>query len=183
MNLLEGQLLTEVAPRPEDDIQIFFYKGTDGVDSTVVDAPPRPIELGDELKVISTPIQNKRLVTQFPQSDSVRTNTYRGPGITTEFKPVEVIRQKDDLIIDGELVSKSRTLLESRITPTAKIISDFSTTDTQFFIDSPGPFFNYENESEPVFNIRIISESTNQISAAINSNSIYGRNDYKSNNY
>ena len=28
----------KVAPRPEDDIQIFFYKGTDGVDSSIVKA-------------------------------------------------------------------------------------------------------------------------------------------------
>ena len=157
----------KIAPRPEDDIHIFFYKGTDGVDSSIVEAPPKPIELGDELKVLSSPIQDNRLVAEFTQADTVRTNSYRGLGITDDFKPIEVTRQKDDLIIDGEIISKTRELLESQITPTAKIIYDFSTTDTQFFIDSPGPFFNYENEESPEISVRIISKSVNQTPAEI----------------
>ena len=149
MNLLGEQAsISKIAPRPEDDIHIFFYKGTDGVDSSVVEAPPKPIEIGDELTVLSDPIQDSRLVAEFTQADTVRTNSYRGLGITDEFKPVEVARQKDDLIIDGEIISKTRELLESQITPIAKIIYDFSVTDTQFFIDAPGPFFNYENEEK-----------------------------------
>ena len=157
----------KVAPRPEDDIHMFFYKGTDGEDSSVVIAPPKPIEIGDEIKIISNPNQDDRLVSEFTQSDTIRTNTYRGFGITDDFKPIEVKRQKDDLIIDGELVSKSRVLLEPRINPTAKIISDFSTTDSQFFIDTPGQLFNYEQESSPQYNIRINSEGSNPVSSAI----------------
>ena len=157
----------KVAPRPEDDIQIFFYKGTDGEDSVVVEAPPKPIELGDQVKIISKPNQDNRLISEFTQSDTVRTNAYRGLGITTEYEPIEVIRQKDDLIIDGELVSKSRELLEPRINPTAKIIYDFSNTDGQFFIDTPGEFFNYEDEESPTFGVRIISGQSNPVSSAI----------------
>ena len=159
----------KIAPRPEDDIHIFFYKGTDGVDSSIVEAPPKPIEIGDELTVLSDPIQDSRLVTEFTQADTVRTNSYRGLGITDEFKPVEVARQKDDLIIDGEIISKTRELLESQITPTAKIIFNYSNSDTQLFIDAPGPFFNYENEENPEISVRIVSESlyTNQTPAEI----------------
>ena len=72
----------KVAPRPEDDIHIFFYKGTDGDDSSVVIAPPRPIEIGDEIKIVSKPNQDDRLVSEFTQADTIRTNTYRGLGIT-----------------------------------------------------------------------------------------------------
>ena len=71
------------------------------------------------------------------------------------------------MIIDGELISKSRELLEPRINPTAKIIYDFGSTDGQFFIDTPGEFFNYENEASPSFDIRIISGQSNPVSAAI----------------
>ena len=133
----------KVAPRAEDDIQIFFHKGTDGVDSSIVKAPPSPIEAGDQVKVISKPIQDNRLVSEFADSDSVRTNTYRGLGITDDFKPIEVIRQKDDLLIDGEIVSKSRELLESKIIPTAKINYDFDSSDLQIFIDNSGLLFHY----------------------------------------
>tara|TARA_S200002703_G_scaffold104775_1_gene90905 strand:- start:1474 stop:3024 length:1551 start_codon:yes stop_codon:yes gene_type:complete len=159
----------KIAPRPEDDIHIFFYKGTDGVDSTIVDAPVRPIELGDELKVISEPPQDSRIITEFARADTVRTNTYRGSGITADFTPVEVTKQKHDLIVDGEIISKTRELIESQIIPTAKIISNYSNSDTQLFIDSPGPFFNYESEENPEISVRIVSESlyTNQTPAEI----------------
>ena len=156
----------KVAPRKEDDIQIFFYKGTDGEDSSIVEAPPAPIEKGDEIQILSDPNQDNRLVSEFNQSDTIRTNSYRGQGITDEFEPVEVIRQKDDRIIDGIVVSKSRILLEPRINPTAKIISDFTSTDTKFIIDSVGRFFDYESDSGSI-NVRITSESTNQTPAKI----------------
>ena len=159
----------KVAPEPEDDIQIFFYKGTDGEDSVIVNAPSRPFETGDEIKVISEPNQDNRLVSDFTQTNTVRTNTYRGLGITDEFKPIEIIKQKDDLIIDGKIVSKSRELLEPRINPTAKIIYDFNGTDGQFFIDTPGEFFNYENEGSPSFDIRIVSGESDPVAAAITS--------------
>ena len=156
----------KIPPRPEDDIQIFFYKGTDGEDSVIVTRPPRPIEIGDEVKVLSDPNQDNRLVSEFTDSDSLRTNTYRGLGITDEFKPVEVIRQKDDLLIDGEIVSKTRELLESKIFPTAKIIYDVNSDDNQFFVDDPGSLFNYENDSSD-YGVRIVSGEPNPVSAEI----------------
>ena len=156
----------KVPPRPEDDIQIFFYKGTDGEDSSIVEAPPRPIEIGDELQVMGEPNQDHRLVSEFTQADTVRTNTYRGPGITDDFEPVEVIRQKYDLLIDGEIIDKSRILLEPRISPAAKIISDFNNNQTQFFVDSVGRLFNYESDNSPI-TVRITPESINQVDAEI----------------
>ena len=156
----------KVAPRPEDDIHIFFYKGTDGEDSSIIEAPPRPIEIGDQVQVMGQPNQDNRLVSEFTQADTVRTNPYRGDGITDDFEPVEVTRQKYDLFIDGEIIDKSRILLEPRINPAAKIISDFTTTDTQFFIDSIGSLFNYESDSTPI-TIRISPESINQTPAEI----------------
>ena len=156
----------KVAPRPEDDMQIFFYKGTDGEDSSIVKAPPRPIEIGDEVQVMGEPNQDKRLVSEFTQADTIRTNPYRGLGITDDFEPVEVIRQKYDLLIDGEIIDKSRILLEPRINPAAKIISDFNNDQTQFFIDSVGRLFNYESDNNPI-SVRITPESINKVDAEI----------------
>ena len=156
----------KVAPRPEDDIQIFFYKGTDGDDSSIIKAPPSPIEIGDQVKVISQPIQDNRLVSEFADSDSVRTNTYRGLGITDDFKSIEVVKQKDDLLIDGEIVSKSRELLESKIFPTAKIIYDFNSTDGQFFIDNAGLLFHYEND-EDAYGLTIVPGESNPVESEV----------------
>ena len=112
------------------------------------------------------PNQDNRLVSEFTQADTIRTNPYRGDGITDDFEPVEVIRQKYDLFIDGEIIDKSRILLEPRINPTAKIISSFNNTETQFFIDSLGTLFNYENDTNPIV-VRITPEPTNQVDAEI----------------
>ena len=112
------------------------------------------------------PNQDNRLVSEFTQADTIRTNSYRGDGITDDFEPVEITRQKYDLFIDGEIIDKSRILLEPRINPIAKIISNFTTTDTQFFIDSVGSLFNYENDTNPI-TVRITPKSTNQVDAEI----------------
>ena len=156
----------KVAPRSEDDIQIFFYKGTDGEDSSIVEAPPSPIEIGDEVQVMGKPNQDNRLIHEFTQADTIRTNSYRGLGITDDFEPVEVTRQKYDLFIDGNVIDKSRILLEPRINPAAKIISNITSTDTKVFIDSVGQLFGYENDNSP-FSVRITPKSINQVNAEI----------------
>ena len=134
-----------VAPEPDDDIHIFFYKGTDGEDSVKADADEKPIELGDEVQLVG---QENRSVSRFTLSDRIRTNPYTEIGITEDFKPISVFKQKYDRVIDGTVISKTRESLESRIFPTAKIISDVDTTDNKIFIDNASGFFDYENESD-----------------------------------
>ena len=76
------------------------------------------------------------------------------------------MRQKDDLLIDGEIVSKSRELLESKIFPTAKIIYDFNSTDGQFFIDNAGLLFHYEND-EDAYGLTIVPGESNSVESEV----------------
>ena len=139
------------APLPEDEIDIFFYKGIDGTDSNVVDNVFPTIKTGDIVQVISTntnqntKTQNKRTVYNLAFSDKFETNRYSGPGIDESvYKPLSWTKQKEDKKINGEFVYKSRDSIEPLIVPTSKIIGDVSTTDTEIFVDSVG-LFEYED--------------------------------------
>jgi len=144
------------APDEGDNIDIFFYRGTRGTDSLNVDVNEL-VKSGDTLRVRKnnsiddTVSQTSRLVYSINSSDLVETNIYSGLGIDeNNYKPVDWSKQKRDVRISGDDVYKSRDSIESQVYPTAKIIGDLSSSDTEIFVDD-AQFFNYEeNESSIV---------------------------------
>ena len=143
-----------VAPDEDDIIDIFFYKGTNGIDSIQVAAGSSvspTIKKGDVVQVFKdtsgiTTTQEKRTIYAIRSSDEVETNLYKEQGIDeVNLKPLSWIKQKIDKKINGEIVSKSRDSLESLVYPTSKIIGDLSTTDNELFVDN-ARFFNYEED-------------------------------------
>jgi len=144
-------LVFATAPRPEDNIAIFFYKGTDGDDVVVVDSINETLKRGDTVQVLKnnsisgTITQDKRTIFDLSFSDKFETNLYSNQGVDSENnKPLSWIKQKVDRKINGEDVYKTRDSIESLIYPTAKIIKDFSTIDNQIFVDN-AEFFEYDN--------------------------------------
>jgi hypothetical protein len=159
------------APRPEDNIAIFFYKGTDGVDVVVNDTINETLKRGDTVQVLKnnsisgTVTQDKRTVFDLSFSDKFETNLYSNQGVDSENnKPLSWIKQKVDRKINGENVYKTRDSIESLIYPTAKIIKDFSTTDNQIFVDN-AEFFEYDNP-EP-FSALIVNGISTTASGAV----------------
>jgi hypothetical protein len=148
-----------VPPKPEDDIAIFFYRGTRGIDSIQEDIA-ETIKVGDTVQVFSnnsninnTVTQDKRVVYDIAGSDKIETNLYVSQGIdSTNEKPLYWTKQKVDLLINGDIVSKSRDSIESQVYPTANIIGDFSNSTNQIFVDDAS-LFDYENESPSTFPI------------------------------
>ena len=139
------------APKPEDNIAIFFYRGTKESDSKLVLDVPETIKRGDTVQIFKrndingTVSQNKRTVFDLKYSDKFETNLYSDQGVDTiNYKPMSWTKQKKDSFINGEVVYKSRDSIESLVYPTAKIIKDFSNTDEEIFVDN-AKFFNYEN--------------------------------------
>ena len=64
-----------------------------------------------------------RTLTELLGSDTMETPTYTGPGINSStFKPFDWIKQKKDKFINGDVVYKTRNIIEPLIFPTAKII-------------------------------------------------------------
>ena len=140
------------APLPEDDIEIYFYRGTKGVDSESGDVKTT-IERGDIVQVISNNIypdtitQDERTVYDISSSDTIETNSYSGLGINeTDYKPISWTKQKTERKINGEYAYKSRDSLEAVIHPAARIIKDVLSTDTEIFVDN-SELFDYESGS------------------------------------
>jgi hypothetical protein len=140
------------APEPEDNISIFFYKGTSGSDSLTVSIN-ESIKIGDSLQVFSndnylqTIGQNSRTIYDITSSDKVETNLYSDQGIDENiFKPLSWTKQKVDKFINGDYVYKTRDSIESQVYPTAKIIKNLTTNATELFVDD-AQFFNYEENN------------------------------------
>jgi hypothetical protein len=163
-------------PRSEDDISIFFYRGSSN-DSSIFDVE-ETIKDGDSVQVFSnndylgiTTTQGIRNVNEISSSDTIRTNLYLLDGIDeTNYKPVTWYKQKADKIIDGNLVYKSRNSIESQIYPTAKVIKNFTSNDTVIFTDN-AEFFNYERdqlgELDVEFDAIIFSGNLNSVPGAV----------------
>jgi hypothetical protein len=139
------------APKPEDDVAIFFYKGTSGEDTELVTNINESLKRGDTVQVLKnnniseTISQNKRTIFDLSFSDKFETNLYSDQGIDAQnYKPLSWIKQKVDRKINGENVYKTRDSIESLVYPTAKVIKDFSTSDPQIFVDN-AEFFKYDN--------------------------------------
>ena len=150
------------APDEGDKVDIFFYKGQDGVDIKIVDID-ESIKRGDEVKINKhrsiegTKDQvEERTVKDILSSDLIETDIYTGPGINeNDFKPLDWIKQKQDKFINGEIVSKARDSIEPQIYPTAKIIGDLTNTtigkdgtDAGIFVDDAHVFL-YEDLYNP----------------------------------
>ena len=139
------------APKVEDDVKIYFYVGTRNEDSLRVDVN-EIVQVGDTLQIQSnnsylniTKQQDKRLIYDIVNADILETNLYYGDGIDEiNFKPVDWIKQKEDVVINQQTYYKSRDSLATQIYPTAKIITDFNTTDTVLYLDN-SEFFDYED--------------------------------------
>ena len=159
------------APKSEDDIAIFFYKGTTGDDTKLVTGIPETLKRGDQVQVLKnnsisgTVTQDKRVIFDLSFSDKFETNLYADQGIDiTNNKPLSWIKQKSDKTVNGQIVYKTRDSIEPLVYPTAKIIKDFSTTDSEIFVDN-AQFFDYENPTD--FGAIIINGSADPVAAGI----------------
>ncbi|AAX44489.1 baseplate wedge initiator [Prochlorococcus phage P-SSM2] len=178
------------APSVEDKVDVFFYKGQDGIDVEIVNIN-ETIKIGDDIRITRNPAftdtidqENDRIIKDILGSDLVETTLYRGKGINeTTFKPVDWTKQKEDKIIKGELISKAREIIEPQIYPTAKVIGDVSTSSGTgasggIFVDDAESFF-YEDDTNPAlgtddrYNVNItavdalLMSSDNSVAAAI----------------
>ena len=94
--------------------------------------------------------QDPRIVTGINTTDSIQTNPYAGAGLTqdeTLKRPLKWCRQTRDMIIDGNVVGKSRNMYEPNIYPTTHIIQSVGIGSTQVYVDSIKPGFDPYNEA------------------------------------
>jgi len=136
-----------VAPKPSDNIDIFFYRGTRGLDDIQVENVIPTLERGDNVQVFKndtisgTVTQDQRTIFDVSFSDKFETNLYTDQGVDeVNDKPMSWTKQKTDRVINGEFVYKTRQSTISQVYPTAKIIKDVSTSDSRIFVDDVSDF-------------------------------------------
>ncbi len=158
------------APQPTDDVVIFFYRGTAGSDSSLVENIPPSVKPGDivQLDAIQSTDsdQNSRTVQDILTSKSIETNLYSGVGINDNQKSLNWTKQKVDKVINGEKVFKSRDSLEPMIFPTAKVIGKISDTNTKFFVDE-ARFFDEEGDISSNNLSAIIVDNNTSVGASL----------------
>lgn len=140
------------APRAEDEISIYFYRGTRGTDSALVTVY-ETVKPGDRVEMLraldgTIPSQDKRTIFSIIDSTDIETNVYRQQGIDGDkFRPLNFTRQKKDVIISEQVQYKVRDSLEAQIMPVGKVIGNFSSSDTEIFLDD-AKFFQYEEDAD-----------------------------------
>ena len=176
------------APEANDNIAVFFYKGTSTEDINEVDAL-ETIKTGDvvqlqanddtssltnaDTRFIQDLQQKKRTVSGITTTDTFETEIYTGVGINDSAtnKPITWIKQKEDKIVNGIIVSKSRNSIEPLVYPTAKIIGDIGLGNTSRIYVDDADFFEYEKDEDSQISTinfdTIIVNDTNQVSAAL----------------
>ena len=158
------------APNSDDNIDIFFYKGTEGDDTTSITFIPKKLEKGDDLQLtgINTTLQqNRRTIFDLSFSDKVETNLYSAQGVDGDnYRSINLIKQKRDKKVNGENESKKRESIEGQIYPTARIIGDVSVSDGSIFVDNSS-FFK-EDINDVTFDALVVSTgSTDPVSAGL----------------
>ena len=143
------------APTVNDNVVIFFYRGTIGQDSYIFDIN-ETIKIGDTLRLdksaemqLNKVVKDQsnfaqiedRIIKRIDSAATVETPFYQGPGISNDnYKPLTWTKQKKDLFVDGSLVSKARDSMEAQINPLGHIIGVLTTTDAEIFVDTVGNF-------------------------------------------
>jgi len=170
-------------PDTSDNVDIFFYIGDRNVDVEIVDIQ-ETLKVGDDLRVYKSPLfensitqDSERVIKSIQGSDIVETNVYTGTGINEDDpKPLRWTKQKEDLSIKGDIISKSRSSIEPQIYPTARVIGDIDLTtgvgvNGGIFVDDSESFY-YEDLSNPAlegddrYNVSINSVDTLLISGS-----------------
>ena len=148
---------------PEDKVAIFFYRGSS--DDSFLQNITETIKTGDDVFLKRTPFiekndaaltfenlsqESNRAIVGITSSSEVETSLYRGNGVNTvEPKPIAWTKQKVDRVLGGEVVSKARDSLEAQIYPTAKMLKNLASTDTEIFVEDTSLFLGVDPTGDP----------------------------------
>ena len=151
-------------PAEGTTLQIMLYRGTDS--DVATEGALETVKIGDTLQIVKndgqiTPVtQLKRVVTAITARDTLGTIVYTKEGISnqiTPLRPVTWCKQRDDLIVEGRIVTKARTEYAAKIKPATRIIQSVGTSDNTFYAGSGSLVFSKtEAPDTSSFEIQII---------------------------
>ena len=154
-----------------DTSKILFYRGTAEIDTIDVDIL-ETVKVGDKLTInsdISRYQQTERTVEEIKSTDIVGTNLYSKYGVSNDetlVRPVKWCRQTEDIFINGEPITKDRTIYEPLIQPTTNVIRNVSVDSTEIFVESVKTFFDNYSELNNLNNKIVIVSQDTQVSAS-----------------
>lgn len=168
------------APKLRSKCKILFYRGTPNIDVKNTDIE-ETIKVGDKLQIIGDKlslVENERIVSDIILPDTLETLPYNSTGISSDniLRPVTWCKQKDDIVIDGVNIHKSRTNYESNVSPVCNIIQPVSIGQTQIYVDNVKSLFDPKNENttnDVIGSIEIIENIHNypaKATASVSSN-------------
>ena len=142
----------ESAPYNGDQVKIMFYRGSKDIDVVLVDVL-ETIKVGDTVELYDDhPVydEDPRLVVDITATDTLETNVYPGPGISTDLsyeRALQWCRQTEDKIINDQPVAKDREIYKSLVNPAAAILQDVGVGDTTIYVESVRTFFDSTKEN------------------------------------
>jgi hypothetical protein len=156
-----------------DKCKILFYRGSGDIDVRFKDVL-ETVKRGDELQILrnketcnNSTDQFDRTVYEVQSVDLVETNLYNSTGINDDLnclRPVVWKRQRNDLIINGDLVGKDRIIFEPIINPISYCIQPISAASTQIYVENVKTFFDSSREDlDPDLLKNIIVTSQDEI--------------------
>lgn len=164
---IDGTLILSEPPMEESTCNILYYQGSQYDVELII--PRQTIKNGDTIKLEDNELirtdseQEERVVKRLISSNTLDTFPYSGFGINPYVvKPISWTKQKNDRIINGSLVSKSREDNSARVYPTAKMIWNFDSESESLYVDNAYPLFVELDNSigqivEGKRNVRIIN--------------------------
>ena len=164
------------APKAGSRFKLYFFKGSaSDVISVDVDETIKPGDIltldrfdQDKNNINEFPTQDPRVIYELTSATVVETQTYTGPGISSDsdyIRPVRWKKQTVDKIIDGERIQKNRNLNTSQQYPSTVNIAPISATDTVFNVEDVIPF-NIDNLSATANGIKIVKQKESQVAKA-----------------
>ena len=154
-----GGSLIEFAepPKTGDSVKVLYYKGSgDDIDVRFRDVL-ETVKPGDSLDINFNPRsgqsiildQEERVVIGINTMDSLETNPYNGPGVSSDrtlLRPVTWCKQTHDIKINNAIVGKDREHYEPLYRPSAYLISPVSASSTSCYVNNLIPSFAPSNE-------------------------------------
>ena len=129
-------------PKKDSKISILYFKGSDE-DILEIDIL-ETVKKGDLLRLdkydpLNLDQQNPRRVFDILSSDVAETNDYSNVGLGTNpdiLRSIDWTKQSEDLIINADIVYKTRPELITKPIPNTNIIKAVTSTDTEIFVDT-----------------------------------------------
>ena len=143
-----SRVIFSEAPKANSKCSVFYFRGSKRDVETV--EPVASVKQGDIVRIKENrndPLdrdQFERTTKRIIASDVLETFTYNSIGIDTAAdaeRPLSWEKQRQDQILSGILISKSRPALKSRVLPTTRLIKQVGDLDDSFYVNNAFPVF------------------------------------------